>query len=274
MSFQPVIPLSGYAGWAFLSRTKARQQASFNASPMLEREVAYFKTAIGQITSVKALVEDRRVLKVALGAFGLQDDINNRAFIHKVIQDGVTDRSALAHKLSDKRYLSLARAFEYLLNPSLAPREKNFSYIISAAYRRREFEIAIGTQDNTMRLAMTLQHELPNLAQEYQTNNARWFAVLGNPPLREILQMSLGFPREFARLEVDVQVSRMQTAAKKRYGTADLSELAQPDFLERLTRNFLIMSQLRESAGVMSGSEIALTLLQSSPSSLAKSISI
>jgi hypothetical protein len=261
MSFQPVIPISGLAGWALLNRTKARQEASFNATPRLARDEAHLRATLPKLRSVQDLVEDRRLLRVALGAFGLQDDLDNRAFIRKIVEDGTTERGALANRLADKRYLAFARAFEYLTRPSATPPERQVDQILSQ-YRTREFEIAIGTQDQTLRLAMSLQRELPQLAENYSSDSARWFALLGNPPLREVLQTSLGLPVEFGKLDIDTQVMRMRRAAEKRFGTSDIQQLSQPDALSALTRRFLVMAQLRETQISLSWAATALVLLQ------------
>lgn len=268
MSFQPILPQSSLAGWAFLTRTQARQEESFNASPLLERDVAHFQKAIKDITSAQALVENRTALRVALGAFGLQDDIDNRAFIRKVIEDGTSERGALANRLSDKRYLAFAQAFEHLSQPNGAPPPSGLADKIAAAYRSREFEIAVGEQDPSMRLALALQRELPNVAAEFKTHSAQWFAILGNPPLRKTLQTSLGFPEAFGKLDIDMQVSRMQAAAQRKFGTSDVAMLAEPETLQRITRDFLVMTQLREMSTSMTSSSIALTLLQESAMNL------
>ena len=113
MTYQPVVPVGGYAGWVFLNRTMDTQQAAFNSSAAIQRDVDYFKENIGEISSAEALVNDRRLLSVALGAFGLDDDINNKYFIQKVLDDGTLDDDALANKLSDKRYFEFSKAFGF-----------------------------------------------------------------------------------------------------------------------------------------------------------------
>lgn len=113
-----------------------------------------------------------------------------------------------------------------------------------------------------LRLAMSLQRELPQLVNQYSSDTSRWFALLGNPPLREVLQTSLGFPKEFGKLDIDTQVARMRRAAEKRFGTSDLQELSQPDRLNALTRRFLVMTELRDTQISMSGAATALVLLQ------------
>jgi len=78
---QPLIPLGGYAGWRFLSASLDTQLSRFAESPVAARDMDYFRQEIGKITSAEDLVSDFRLLRVALGAFGLQDDLPNRAFI-------------------------------------------------------------------------------------------------------------------------------------------------------------------------------------------------
>ena len=85
MSFVPVIPTAGLAGWSYLQRTGDDQKRIFTESSDVQRDTAYFRDRIGTITTAEELVSDRRLLKVALGAFGLGDDINNKYFIRNTL---------------------------------------------------------------------------------------------------------------------------------------------------------------------------------------------
>ncbi len=262
MSFIPLIPTSGLAGWAFLTRTKERQEASFAATPAIDRDARYFQDKIAGIDTADGLVSDRRLLRVALGAFGLQDDLDNRAFIRKVIEEGTSDRGALANRLSDKRYLAFATAFAHLSPASGTSRPPDLADRVVTQFKARAFEVAVGDQDQTIRLAMTLQRDLPGLVSQYGSDTARWFGALGNPPLRQVLETSLGLPKEFGALDIDEQAKRMRAAMQKRFGTSEIETLAAPDTLNKLTRRFLVMSQLRETQTAMTGAATALTLLQ------------
>ncbi|MEO0912023.1 MAG: flagellar protein, partial [Pseudomonadota bacterium] len=71
MNFAPAIPLTGIAGYQFLQRTEETQRATFDRSPLLAREVEYFKENIANVLTAEELVADRQLFKVALGAFGL-----------------------------------------------------------------------------------------------------------------------------------------------------------------------------------------------------------
>ena len=107
MSFQPLVPFGGYAGWTLLDRTLDRQLEAFSNNPVNDRDMQYFRENIGTIVSAEELVSDYQLLRVALGAFGLQDDLPNRAFIRKALEEGTTNRDAFVNKLADKRYLWL-----------------------------------------------------------------------------------------------------------------------------------------------------------------------
>ncbi|MCC5992202.1 MAG: DUF1217 domain-containing protein [Rhodobacteraceae bacterium] len=262
MSFQPVIPLGGLAGWAFLSRTQERQQASFADAPAMRNDVAYFRDRFDQIGSAQELVSDRRVLRVVLGAFGLHDDLDSRAFIGRIIEDGVSDPRALANRLTDKRYAALARAMQHLAPDAAQPAGSGLRDHIITRYQARSFELAVGEQDQSMRIAMNLQRELPKLLEDYSTENARWFALLGNPPLRKALETALGLPREFAALDVDQQVSRLKAATRRQFGAEQMADLTAPDALERLTQRFLVMSQINSIQNTITPASVALTLLR------------
>ena len=264
MSFQPIIPLSGLGGWAFLNRTKERQETLFNQSPALQRDTDYFRENIGKITSADELVKDRRLLRVAIGAFGLQDALDSRALIRQVIEGGTDDPRSLANRFSDKRFQALAKGFAHLAtgaDTTAAP--KDLADRIIGDFQRREFEIAIGDQNETMRFALALQNDLPELVDGYQTNRSRWFALLGNPPLRKVFETSLGLPREFGLLNIDEQFKRITSAMQSRFGTSDLEAMTEPDKMEMLTQRFLTLSQIREMQTNMGPANTALILLQS-----------
>mgnify|MGYP000126734112 CR=1 FL=1 len=69
MSFQPVVPTSGLAGWRFLQATLQRQTEAFENSHEIKSNTAYFSEKIASVTSAEELVADRRLLSIALGAF-------------------------------------------------------------------------------------------------------------------------------------------------------------------------------------------------------------
>lgn len=265
MSFAPVIPTAGLAGWTFLQRTMESQQESFARSPFLQRETQHFRENIGAVRSVDDLVGDRRMLAVALGAFGLDEDINSTFFIRKVLQDGTLDPDALANRLPDRRYLDLSRAFGFGDFDTPRSVDSAFADRITAAFQERRFEAAVGEQDETMRMALALQRELPEIAGRDRRARTQWLEVLGRPDLRDAIQTALGLPRSFAALDLDAQVERLQRRVEAAFGDGGVSQFVDPERIDALTQRFVARAQLDSGPSITTPGMAALQLLQASP---------
>ncbi|PUB11785.1 DUF1217 domain-containing protein [Yoonia sediminilitoris] len=264
MSFQPVVPLTGYVGWRFLDRTIENQQKAFDESQPVVRATDYFREKIAGISTAEELVDDRRLLEVALGAFGLDDDINNKFFIKTILEEGTVDDEALANRLTDPRYRDLTAAFGFGENAIPNTILEIFSEEIISRYEDRQFEKAVGEQNNDLRLALNLENGLADILDNGGSNNAFWFSIMGNPPLRSVFQTALGLPQSIATIDVDKQREIFQERSQSIFGTDDLSDFTDPEQQEKLIRLFLIRSEAQSQT--FTGGSTALTLLQSVPS--------
>ena len=264
MSFQPVVPFGGVAGWAFLNRTRDTQQKALDASPALQRDTDHFAARIGDINSAEELVADRRLLGVALGAFGLAADIDNKYFVRKILEDGTLDPKALANRLSDKRYLAFSKAFGFGDFDTPNTKLSDFPDQIISAYRNQQFEVGIGNQDENMRLAISLGRELGTVLARDTSENGKWFTIMGTPPLRKVFEAALGLPASTATLDIDVQLRTFKDKAARIFGDETVTQFSDPATQEKLTRLFLVRAEISNSNYGNSASANALVLLQSS----------
>lgn len=261
MSFQPILPLGGLAGWAFLKRTQDRQQTAFEATPELTRDTDYFKAKISEINSAEELVEDRRLLKVALGAFGLSDDLNNRFFIRKILEEGTLSDDSFANKMTDSRYKELSAAFGF--GDFDIPRTKisDFGDKIVESYLERSFEVAVGKQDDSMRLAMNAERELAKLADKDISADAKWYLVMGSSPLREVFETAFALPSGFGQLDLDQQLEVFRDKTTSLLGNGNIDQFTDTETTDALIERYLLMSQISNTS-TTSSAQIALTLLQ------------
>jgi len=260
MTYQPIIPLQGFAGWKFLERTIETQQQAFNESFQVQRVTESFREKIGQITTAEELVNDRELLQVALGAFGLEADIDNKYFIQKVLEDGTLDDDALANRLSDKSYLAMSQAFGFGDFPIPNTALSTFADDIIERYETKSFEVAVGEVNDDMRLALNFNNSLSDVVESNSGQDAQWFAILGSPPLRAVFEAALGLPPSIGVIDIDQQLDAFKQSARSNFGTDDVSELANPDDEDKMIRLFLLRSQVDTFSGLSSGS-VALTLL-------------
>lgn len=262
MGFQPIIPMGGLVGWAFLNRTIERQSAVFEASAELQRDTEYFAEKIGEIDSAEALVSDRRLLGVALGAFGLQDDIENRFFVRKMLEEGTLDADSFANRMADDRYVAFSKAFGF--GDFSVPRTKlsTFPGEIISLYETRSFEVAVGEQDENLRLALNASRELATMAEDGESNDTMWFRVMGNAPLRQVFETALGLPTSFGQLDLDQQLEVFREKAERQLGHGEISQFSDEAATEKLVQRFLARAQMAEVQTTTAGT-VALTLLQS-----------
>lgn len=264
MPFTPAILFGGLAGFRFVERTFDRQFEVFNKSPDIEREVAHFLEAAPNITTLDQLMDDRRALSVVLGAFGLDEDIDKRAFIRKVIEEGSTDDTAFARRLVEPAYREMAEALGFGDFGGLLVFENTQNSIVSR-YRERQFELALGEVDLDMRLALNFRREAANIVEKASSDKIAWLGMLGSPPVRQVIEGALNLPTAFASIEIDQQVEEIAKRAESSLGISSPKQLLDSDVMDDAIERFLLSQQIRN--GVVSNSTsgaIALTLLQSS----------
>ncbi len=242
MTFAPVIPIGGMAGWRFLQRTAASQQAAFQRSPLSQRETKYFLENIHKVASASQLVADRTMFKVALGAFGLDDEASKKFFLQKVLSEGTDDAGAFANRLVDTRYRDFARAFGFGNFGGANTIRSGFGAQIVDEYNRRQFERAVGATNNDMRLAMTFKREIAALATSSSADGTAWFQVMGNPPLRRFFEQAFNLPAGIGALDIDRQREIFRAKNRDLFGTSSLSAMTSPANLDEITRRFFAFS--------------------------------
>lgn len=262
MSFAPVLPLGGYAGWKVLQSTLETQQARFAESPAQSRDREYFKENIGSITSAEDLVSDYRLLRVALSAYGLEDDLPNRAFMEKVLSDGVTDEDALSNKLADKTYRTFAEAFGFGSTLPPLTQGPGFADKILARFDQQSFEVAVGEQDTDMRLALEATREVPEIAAADTSDSTAWLTILGNTALRQVFETAFSLPSTIGTLDLDQQLTAFRSGAERVLGSSDFSAMQDPAVVEDLVHAFTLRAQIAAGPSAFTRGATAVTLLQ------------
>lgn len=235
------IGATGLQGWRILQGQMERYQAIVARDPVVQRSAAEFRSRIQSVQSASELVQDYKVLHVALKAFGLEEDIGSKAFIQKVLESDLQDEGSLVNRLSDKRYLRLAEMFKFSEGNSDL---RNASEAVTASYFERELETKIGESDENLRLALNAQRELKQFAGRSSSDRTLWYEVLANPPLRTVFKEAFGFSDSYMRLPVDRQLEEFIQASKRFLGDSSFSYLTSENGASALISGFLSRSQI------------------------------
>lgn len=258
MSYVPALPADGLLGWTFLKRTEALQKQTFNNSAEIKRSMTKAQDVLKTVTSAEALVQDHQALKVVLTAFGLENDLNSKFFVQKVLESDLSDNKSLANRLSDNRYKTMARELQTLQSGLSTANIQN----VLSRFQDHGYEIAIGTQNETMRLGLNAEREIVEIANSEGSLNTKWYTVMGNPPLKKVFETIFRLPSSFGKLDLERQLEEFKTRAKAMFGTSDLSTFQHAENVNKLTEKFILQTQVNSIQVNLSSSSVALSLLQ------------
>lgn len=259
MTINPVIPFSGLAGWKFLERTQERQQDLFNNSARVQREVQYFRDNIGSIETSQDLVSDRRMLSVALGAYGLSDELGKRAFVRNILDQGVFDQQSFANRLGNPAYIEFTKMFSFA-DGGFFPTSGRVDEIVDK-FLTIGFETAVGNVDNSMRLAMNFKREMAELAGQGLTQTTGWLRALGSKPIRAILEGAFNLPTGFSQIDLDRQVEILSDKSKQVFGSKNIDVFSDPQIIDDAIRQFQLREQINNGPSASTRGMAALSIL-------------
>lgn len=256
---QPVIPLSGNAGWNFLQATYDRQLQNYTNSPQLKNDRAYFTEKLSEPMSLDSFLDDKRLLRVALTSFGLSGEEWKRGFIDKVLTESADPESTFLARLNNPQYTQFAAAFKPVSGKIvLLPEELDK---ITAGFDRESFENAVGEVDDSMRLALNFESEIDRLVGNGSSDRAILYRLLGDVPVRTVLESALNLPSGMRQLDIDQQATMLKEGLQKRLGINDLTDLTSPETVDKIIQRFHVMQTVANGAATSSSAANALTLL-------------
>jgi len=105
--------LSTYMSYQLITRDIDKSINRIEKQPLVDRETKYFLDNITKVKSIDDFVNDTRLFKYTMKAFGLGDMDYAKAFMKKALKEGVDDPNSFANKLTDKRYAEFVKTFNF-----------------------------------------------------------------------------------------------------------------------------------------------------------------
>ncbi len=105
--------LSTYLSYQLVTRDLDKSIGRVEDQAAVKRETEYYLANIGKVKSADDFVKDYRLFTYAMKAHGLEDMAYAKAFMLKVLKEGIQETDSFANKLTDKRYAEFARSFNF-----------------------------------------------------------------------------------------------------------------------------------------------------------------
>jgi hypothetical protein len=191
--------------------------------PAVKTASAYYQANIGKVTSISQLVGNYRLLSYALNAYGLGDQINNKALITKVLEQGTSSPHALANTLENSNWKTFANAFNFSATAASSPTSSTSVATTTSDYVEQQLEENQGASDPGAQLALYFVRVAPTITNSLQ--------ILGDTNLTQVVQTIFNLPAGTSSSQIDKEAAALQKLMP-------VSELQDPAKVKSLAERF------------------------------------
>ncbi|MHC5234124.1 DUF1217 domain-containing protein [Brucella sp. LJL56] len=215
--------------YRLIASDMARSLQRVSKEPMVERETAYYKENIGNVKSLDDFMADTRLFNYAMKAFGLEDMAYAKAFIRKILTEGVSDKDSMANQLTDKRYKEFATVFDFTGKGAETTQDVVAQQGTVDKYLRQTLEQEAGDQNDGVRLALYFERKASTLTNAYE--------ILGDKALLSMVQTTFGWPSTMSNADIDKQ-------AKLISEKIDFTRMSDPEYVSKFISRFTAMYEI------------------------------
>lgn len=215
--------LTTSASYRVITDNLTRSLKAAADKPQVARETAYYLENIENVKSIDGFLADDRLYRYAMKAFGLEEMAYAKAFMRRVLTEGIAESDSFANTLSDNRYREFADTFNFA-------QFANATTIFDAArqgtvdrYVRQTLEEDAGSQDEGVRLALYFERKASSLEGPYN--------ILADAALLKVVQTAFDLPATMSLLDIEKQAEMISLRL-------DVEDLEDPDELARFLRRF------------------------------------
>ena len=189
--------LSTIADYTRLTTDMSKSLTQVEAQPDVSRDTAYYMANIGNVKSIDDFLNNYKLYSYAMKAFGLDDMIYAKAFMRKVLTEGVATSDTFANKLSDSRYRDFAAAFNFAALGANATQATQATTGTASQYATQTLEQNAGDQNEGLRLALYFTRKASSITSAYQ--------ILADKALTQVVQTTFGWSATVSSGDIDAQ---------------------------------------------------------------------
>ena len=223
-----------YASYKTISSDLQTSLKRVSEQPDVKRETEYYLAKIGSIKTIDEFFADSRLYNYAMKAHGLDDMAYAKAFMRKVLTEGIDDKAAFANQLSDTRYKELAESLNFARHGELATTFERAQKGVVDKYARQTLEVSAGEDNTGVRLALYFERMAPSITSGY--------SIIADDALAQVVRTALQLPAEFAATDIDRQAAYYEEML-------NLEDFKDPSKIGKFLERFTSMWELENGTG-------------------------
>ncbi len=199
-------------------------------------EVAYFKARVARIEKVDDFFKDSRLMRFALTAFNLEDQMQYPARIKQIMKDDAGDPNALVRRMTSPGYREINAAFEFFKKGVTKLKTEAFQTEVIARYYSARNEKAISEMSPDLADALYFERMIGKVRSGYD--------ILGDRILFGVAQKALSLPPAVSGSKIE----RLKLMIESKL---DLTRVNDSKYVKGLVERFLVLRDVeaRQSAG-------------------------
>lgn len=211
-------------GYRIMASDLAAALTRTAGQPDVRRDSDYYLANIAKIKSIDDFLKNDRIFKYAMKSFGLEGMDYAKAFMRKVLMEGIDDPKSFANSLTDPRYRELAETFNFKRYASGATVFDRAQQGTVDRYIRQTLEVQAGQSNEGIRLALYFQRQAEGVESPLH--------LMADRALLKVTQVALGIAESSGSMDIDRQAEMIT----RKLDIADLKVPTKLDkFLERFT---------------------------------------
>ena len=219
--------------YRLLAKDLQRSLGTVAAEPQVARATQYYEEKIADVKSIDDFFADDRLYSYAMKAFGLSEMTFAKAFMRKVLSEGIDSQTSFANSLSDPRYREIAAAFNFARYDSTTTAFERTRSGTVDRYHRQTLEENAGRENEGVRLALYFERKAKGLGSALD--------ILADRALLRVVQVALGIPAVSSSAGIDRQARAIDSRL-------DLNDLKDPQKLDSFLNRFTSLWEIENPA--------------------------
>jgi len=216
--------------YRMITRDLTRSLSTTAAKPQVALEAKHYLANIETVKSIDEFLANDRVFAFAMKAHGLDDMTYAKAFMRKVLTEGIDEPDSFANGLVDPRYKKFAETFNFARFGDATTIFEGTRQGTVDNYVRQTLEEDAGQGNEGVRLALYFARKTGDLASPY--------SILADAALLKVTQTALGIPAEASSMTIEKQAAMIAERL-------DIEDLKDSEKLERFLGRFASMWELQ-----------------------------
>lgn len=212
--------------YQILANNPARTQSSIQNDAQVKRDTEYYKANISKIKTIDDFVKDYRLFSYAMRSYGLEDMIYAKAFMKKLLTEGISDPKSMANKMTNPLYKEFAKAFDFAGKGDKATSEPSATTEAVSKYYEQTLEKKEGEDNEGVRLALYFKRKASSVTST--------MGLLADKALLKFVQTTFNIPEGTSKAPLEAQVRNIE----KHFKVEDLKD---PKKVDKLILRFTAM---------------------------------